>query len=149
MRGTILNFDQLTGQGHISGEDNARYTFAGVEWKTDLLPHPGQLVDFQPSEGHATDIYRMSSSVGQAGGKNKIVAALLAFFLGGLGIHKFYLGRNGAGIIMLLASLFGIILLFIPTLVMGLIAFAEAIIYLVTPDDEFERKYVVGDKSWF
>ncbi len=26
--------------------------------------------------------------------KNKIVAALLAFFFGGLGIHKFYLGKS-------------------------------------------------------
>ena len=33
--------------------------------------------------------------------KNKIVAALLAFFLGTLGIHKFYLGKTTAGIIML------------------------------------------------
>ncbi|MBD5026854.1 NINE protein, partial [Xanthomonas citri pv. citri] len=34
--------------------------------------------------------------------KNKIVAALLAFFFGGLGIHKFYLGRVGQGILYIL-----------------------------------------------
>jgi len=31
----------------------------------------------------------------QSGGKSKIVAALLGIFLGGLGIHKFYLGQIG------------------------------------------------------
>ncbi len=33
--------------------------------------------------------------------KSKVAAALLAFFLGGLGIHRFYLGHNGIGIAML------------------------------------------------
>ncbi len=40
-----------------------------------------------------------------SGDKNKLVAALLALFLGGLGIHKFYLGRTGWGIIYLLFCL--------------------------------------------
>ncbi|MBQ1208759.1 MAG: TM2 domain-containing protein [Lachnospiraceae bacterium] len=54
--------------------------------------------------------------------KNKWVAFLLCFFLGYLGIHKFYEGRIGAGILYLLTlGLFGfgwiidcIILLFKP-----------------------------------
>ncbi len=50
---------------------------------------------------------------------------------------------------MLRVSLFGWILLFIPTLIIGAIAFIEFIIYLVTSDDEFERRYVQGDNSWF
>ncbi|WP_218966776.1 TM2 domain-containing protein [Snodgrassella alvi] len=33
--------------------------------------------------------------------KSRIVAALLAFFLGGLGIHKFYLNQNLQGILYL------------------------------------------------
>ena len=39
--------------------------------------------------------------------KSKVVAALLSFFLGGLGIHRFYLGRVGSGIAMLILSILG------------------------------------------
>ena len=39
--------------------------------------------------------------------KQKLVAALLALFLGGLGIHHFYLGDNKKGIIYLAVNLGG------------------------------------------
>ena len=37
--------------------------------------------------------------------KSKLVAGLLAIFLGGLGIHNFYLGENGKGIAHILLSI--------------------------------------------
>ena len=37
--------------------------------------------------------------------KDKVTAGLLALFLGGLGIHKFYLGYTTEGIIILLVQL--------------------------------------------
>ena len=46
-------------------------------------------------------------------GKSKIVAALLAFFLGSLGIHKFYLGKTKAGVIHIALGVGGYVLLFI------------------------------------
>ena len=38
------------------------------------------------------------------GSKSKVVAALFAFFLGGLGVHNFYLGYTGKAVAQLLIS---------------------------------------------
>ena len=70
--------------------------------------------------------------VAVAGSKSRIAAALLAFFLGGFGVHKFYLGRVGQGIVYLL---------FCWTLIPAVIAFIEFIIYLCTSDADFAKKY--------
>jgi TM2 domain-containing membrane protein YozV len=42
--------------------------------------------------------------------KSKTVAALLCFFLGGLGVHRFYVGKVGTGIltIVTIAGFLGI-----------------------------------------
>jgi TM2 domain-containing membrane protein YozV len=149
MRGRLLAFDFRTGTGEISGDEGERYRFADSEWRAQGRPRLGQIVDFQSEGAQARSIYSLASPSALSGDKNRIVAALLAFFLGGLGIHKFYLGRNGAGLTMLLCSIFGVILLFIPSLVMGLIAFIEFIIYLVISDEDFEERYVQGDRAWF
>lgn len=149
MRGRVLNFDFRRGEGLISGDDGARYRFAASDWHPQGQPRAGQSVDFERDGSQAVAIYAIASASPLGGEKNKIVAALLAFFLGGLGIHKFYLGQPGAGIIMLLCALFGWVLLFIPTLIVCVIAFIEFIIYLVISDEEFERRYVHGDQAWF
>lgn len=36
--------------------------------------------------------------------KNKIVALLLCLFLGGIGIHRFYVGKIGTGILWLVTG---------------------------------------------
>ena len=40
-------------------------------------------------------------------GKSMLVAYLLLIFLGGLGVHRFYLGRSGSGAIMLVMCILG------------------------------------------
>jgi TM2 domain-containing membrane protein YozV len=64
--------------------------------------------------------------------KNKITAALLAFFCGGFGIHKFYLGETGAGVLYLL---------FCWTFIPGIVAFFEFVGLLLMSDQAFNGKY--------
>lgn len=66
--------------------------------------------------------------------KSKVAAGLLAIFLGGLGIHKFYLGKIGWGIIYLI---------FCWTYIPALLGFIEGIIYLCSSDESFQLKHHV------
>jgi TM2 domain-containing membrane protein YozV len=155
MRGKVLGVDPKTGKGQISGEDGTRYQFDREDWSAKIPPAIGAEVDFEVDGKNALSVFRTDSAglskirTAPKPEKNKIVAALLAFFLGGLGVHKFYLGYNGAGIAMALISIFGIILLAIPTAIIGLIAFVEFIIYLVTDDEDFQERYVENERPWF
>lgn len=60
--------------------------------------------------------------------KDKTTAGILAIFLGGLGIHRFYLGHIGKGIIYLL---------FCWTFIPSVIALIEGIGFLTMSDDQF------------
>jgi TM2 domain-containing membrane protein YozV len=64
--------------------------------------------------------------------KNKTVATVLAFFLGGLGVHKFYLGQNVAGFFYLI---------FCWTYIPSIIAFFEFIGLLMMSEQAFNAKY--------
>ena len=61
----------------------------------------------------------------------RIVAAVLAIVLPGVGIHKFILGYTGAGLIMLLVTL---LTCFVAAPITHLIGLIEGIIYLTKPD---------------
>ncbi|MBO9713746.1 TM2 domain-containing protein [Sphingomonas sp.] len=148
MRGKVLAFDDRLGEGHISGDDGQRYRFAAAEWRPRGAPSAGLQVDFETDGREAQAVYPLGPEL-HARGKSRISAALLAFFLGALGIHKFYLDRNGAGLVMLLISLAGIAVAGVPSGLMALIGIIEAILYLVRSDAEFDRLYVQGNKSWF
>jgi TM2 domain-containing membrane protein YozV len=80
---------------------------------------------------------------------NRIAAGLLAILLGVLGIHKFVLGYTGAGIIMLLVSIFGSVLFFTGPIVMAIIGLIEGILYLSMSDEEFERVHGARQRAWF
>lgn len=147
MKGKILDFNIQESKGIISAEDGNRYEFSTAQWKGTKSPIINQQVDFTSNEQIAEAIYPMQNSA--EGEKSKIVAGILALFLGTLGIHKFYLGCTTSGIIMLVVFIFGFVLLGIPSLVIGIIAFIEALLYFFKSDEKFEEIYVNNKKCWF
>lgn len=80
----------------------------------------------------------------------KMIAGILAIVLGALGIHKFILGYNKEGVIMLIITIvIGFFTCGIGASAMGLVGLIEGIIYLTKSDEEFYNTYQVGKKGWF
>jgi TM2 domain-containing membrane protein YozV/cold shock CspA family protein len=170
VKGQVLNYDTLRGEGLISAENGERYTFAGVEWKSAPQQlRTGTSVDFSVEGGAASAIYVVGNpgagprAIGGHAGpgaaygqqeKSNVVAALLAFFLGGFGAHKFYLGYNTEGVILLATTVVSWILLiviigFFGLMAVGIICLIEAIIYLTKSPADFHATYVEGRRPWF
>ena len=80
--------------------------------------------------------------------KNRLTAGILALLVGGFGVHKFYLGYNNQGIILLLMSTVGMLLV-LPLFASAIIALSEAVIYLTTSDQKFYDTYEANQKLWF
>ena len=147
MRGQVLGVDTRTGNGVLTGDDGRRYSFRPDDWAAQGEPAVGMYVDFDAAEDRALSIFPVPGAVSPhtstapartPGGndRNKYVAAILAFLLGPLGIHRFYLGRTGSGVAMLVLTF----------TVVGLIvsvpwAIIDMIRYLVMSDGEFEARY--------
>ena len=154
MKGEVLDYSVQNNSGVISGDDGARYHFVGAAWKPEKPPARGMLVDFDVQDNAAIDIYQaLQQSTSVASQKSKIAAGLLAIFLGGLGIHKFYLGYTGPGLVFLLTNTIGwvvtVYLAGLPNIALMIIALIEGIIYLTKTDEEFYRTYIEGKQPWF
>jgi TM2 domain-containing membrane protein YozV len=78
---------------------------------------------------------RVLKAVKKATDDRTLVAALLAFFLGGLGIHRVYLGADGIIILWYIISIFGIF---------GLIPLIDFIRILINGTEHYE-----GNSSLF
>ncbi|MDB5697151.1 MAG: hypothetical protein JWN21_2694 [Sphingomonas bacterium] len=147
MRGQILGVDVRTGEGLLTGEDGVRYRFTPTDWADRGEPAKGLQVDFEPQENRALSIYPVPGATPPAlatpvtptrpaNDRNKLVAALLAFFIGIFGVHRFYLGRTGSGIAMLVLTC-----TIVGMLISGPWAFIDMIRYLIMSDEEFEVRY--------
>jgi TM2 domain-containing membrane protein YozV len=64
-------------------------------------------------------------------GKSKVIAAMLAIFLGGFGIHRFYLGQWWGIFYVLLCW----------TFVPSIVAFIEALVFLISSEASWNQKY--------
>lgn len=96
---------------------------------------------------------KADQQVGRIYTKSKIAAGLFALFLGSLGIHKFYLGYIGTGVLLLILTLISCAFLAagfpIPLLIIDTICLIEGIIYLTRDPEKFDETYVQGTKHWF
>ena len=63
--------------------------------------------------------------------RSKIAAGILGILLGGIGVHKFYLGQIGKGILYVLFAWTGI---------PAIIGLVQGILYLTQSGEEFSRK---------
>ena len=110
----------------------------GCQLRDDDLfcPSCGSKVEPFDNKIHVSaDLRNIASSTGDnVSNKSRLCAALLAFFLGGLGIHRFYIGKTTSGIFMLL---------FCWTLIPSIIAFVDFIIILCGSATDSEGKQIV------
>ncbi len=119
----------------------------------------------QPESGPAQGAYQQPPAAAQSvyqqppvqphyaaplSSRDHVAAGLLAIFLGGFGVHKFYLGYNTQGFILLALSLVGGMFSFgLIAGVVWIISIIEGIIYLTKTQSEFEQLYVYGKHEWF
>ena len=143
------------------GFKNDEYTPTCLQCQAPLPAIGGQQTDYQPKTDYQQPyqsgyqpIQPPAPLYGQpqgqdwqaAGADKKIVAGILGIVLGGLGIHKFILGYQKEGLIMLLVS---VLSCFTLAGIMHVIGIVEGIMYLTKSDEEFVRTYIQGRKGWF
>ena len=147
MRGQVLGVDVRTGEGQVAGDDGRRYTFRPEDWADRGEPAVGLQVDFNAEDTRALSVYRLPGAAAPVAlaprpaasatsDRNKIVAALLAFFFGPLGVDRFYLGRTTSGIVTLVLSI-----TVVGLLVTAPLALINMVRYLVMSDEEFAHRY--------
>lgn len=90
------------------------------------------------------------------GADKKLAAGLCGIFLGGFGVHKFILGYQTEGFILLGVTIAAFVIALItcgigtPLVVIpGIIGLIEGILYLTKSDQEFVDTYITNKKPWF
>ena len=73
--------------------------------------------------------------------KKRITAILLCFFLGGLGMHNFYLNKNACGVGQLILLILGIFTLGLTYIAVSIWVIIDLICLMGDDDEAFNRKY--------
>ena len=95
----------------------------------------GYCADCEGKKGKGKALQEFSAPMHVAhyqGEKNRGAAVALALLLGGLGAHKFYLGKPWMGLFYLI---------FFWAIIPSIVGFVEGILYATMTEEEFQRKY--------
>lgn len=134
-----------TAVGPLFGADPNPYQYAANPYANPGYGAPAHVptpydsrMGYMPGSGrellpHAAAYGQMNPALVRP--KSHAAAALLAFFLGSLGVHNFYLGHNGRGVIQLvmwLVSMLTVVVAigFVGLMAVGLWAFIEFLLIL-------------------
>lgn len=99
MRGSIISYTR--NKGLISGADNNRYEFTRLDWTGQGEPSAGIKVDFMAEGAIAKNIFPLSIDSKHS----KVVMAIVCWFFGVFGVHRFMVGKIGTGVLMLLLTI--------------------------------------------
>ena len=81
------------------------------KWKGNNFCHNcGQSVNPQATVCMNCGVALNPGAIRVSGGKSKVAAGLLGIFLGGFGVHNFYLGYTNKAVIQLVCTIIGIVL---------------------------------------
>jgi len=111
---------------------------------------------FQNQQNQQMQQPPMQSGAQIPGADKKIVAGICGIVIGGFGVHKFILGYQQEGIIMVAAWVIAFVIAMITCgigtpliLIPSVVGIIEGIIYLTKSDEEFVQTYINGKKPWF
>ena len=107
---------------------------------SDQEPQPSQWQQFgQQTARTVDDVFSNGPS-----GRSRGIAGLLAILVGAIGVHYFYIGKTGAGVVFLLATLLTCGFLGVVTEIVSLI---QGILFFTSTQEEFESRWVNSPSS--
>ncbi|CAK01264.1 TM2 domain-containing protein [Bartonella tribocorum] len=105
MKGMIIGQDQ--GMYLVSGDDDKRYQFSCEDWLGKKAPKVGDTVDFVCEGESVKSVLPFWDRTTTE--QSRLALALICWFFGCLGIHRFMAGKIATGTVMLVISILGII----------------------------------------
>ena len=109
MKKLLITLTLVLGIAAFSNNANAAYTIDDAQVESLFASATNASFNLVADVAEAAPVMAVAA---ESGGKDPLVAVLLDFFLGGFGIHRFYLGTKtmtGIGYILTCGGIFGLV----------------------------------------